>query len=114
MMFFSQTENISQLAHLDAFVKRQLLRVNFPAKRLTEIKTFVKSYHEIRFNLNDTFYIPNLDKFDSAEKVNAIVALSNKTKDEVSAWDTQSIDQEFSRLISREIHDLEQDVGNPS
>lgn len=42
MMFFSHTEDMSQLAHLDKFVKSQLSRVNFPRSRLSEIKTFIK------------------------------------------------------------------------
>jgi RNA-directed DNA polymerase len=114
MMFFSHTEDMKQLAHLDAFVIQQLSRINFPKDQLSRIKRFIKSYHEIRFNINSTVYIPNLDNFDQNDKINAIVSLSSKTSEEVSAWDIQSIDQEFSRLISREVHDLEQDVGNPS
>lgn len=114
MMFFSHTEDMRQLAHLDAFVKQQLSRVKFPEQQLGNIKRFVKSYHEIRFNLNDTKYIPNLDLFDHNDKVNAIVSLSNKALEEVLTWDMEYIAQEFSRLISREVHDLEQDVGNPS
>lgn len=114
MMFFSHTEDLSQLAHLDAFIKQQLVRVNFPQQQFGGIKRFVKSYHEIRFNLTATQYIPNLDNFDIDDKVNAIISLSNRSSEEVSAWDVQFLDQEFSRLISREVHDLEKDVGNPS
>ena len=114
MMFFSHTEDLSQLAHLDAFIEQQLLRVNFPEQQISSIKRFIKSYHEIRFNLSDTQYTPNLDIFDMTDKVNAIVSLSSKSKEDVLAWDEQHIDQEFSRLISREVHDLEKDVGNPS
>jgi hypothetical protein len=114
MMFFSHTEDLSQLAHLDAFIKQQLSRVSFPDQQLSNIKRFVKSYHEIRFNLSATQYIPNLDNFDLNDKVNAIMSLSNKSKEDVLSWDEQYIDEEFSRLMSREVHDLEKDVGNPS
>lgn len=115
MMFFSHTEDIPQLAHLDAFVRRQLLRVGFSADRLTLVKRFVKSYHEIRYNLINTSYIPNFDAFTASDKAEAIAALSTRWRlEEISAWDVQVIDEEFSRLISREVHDLEKDVGNPS
>jgi hypothetical protein len=114
MMFFSHTEDVSQLAYLDAFITRQLARVSFPSNRTSSIKRFVKSYHEIRFNLAESEYIPNLDDFERADKIRAIVALSNKSEEDVAAWDDQHVDQEFSRLISREVHDLEADVGSPS
>jgi RNA-directed DNA polymerase len=114
MMFFSHTEDMIQLAHLDAFVRRQLARVDFPEKQSKNVKRFVKSYHEIRYNIKETRYIPNLDSFDLDEKIDAISALSNWSRDQILTWDVQKVDEEFSRLISREVHDLEQDVGNPS
>ena len=114
-MFFSHTEDIGQLAFLDAFVKKQLLRIGFPKERRDEVKRFVKSYHEIRYNMTQTQYIPNLDEFDEQAKVKAIAALSpHKKLEEILSWDLQIIEEEFSRLISREVHDLEKDVGNPS
>jgi RNA-directed DNA polymerase len=114
MMFFSHTEDMAQLAHLDAFVRKQLSRVNFPEQQIPNIKKFIKSYHEIRYNLDKTIYIPNLDKFDQNDKASAIAALSNRTLVEILTWDIQRIDEEFSRLMSREVSDLEQDVGSPS
>jgi len=89
--------------------------VGFSADRLTLVKRFVKSYHEIRYNLINTSYIPNFDAFTASDKAEAIAALSTRWRlEEISAWDVQVIDEEFSRLISREVHDLEKDVGNPS
>jgi hypothetical protein len=114
MMFFSHTEDTKQLSHLDDFVKAQLRRVGFPADRIVDIKRFVKSYHEIKYNLRNTNYIPNLDLFDMNDRMFAIAALSHRTIEELSTWDVQAIEQEFSRLMSREVQDLEQDVGNPS
>jgi retron-type reverse transcriptase len=114
MMFFSHTEDMRQLSHLDGFVKAQLRRVGFPADRMADIKRFIKSYHEIKYNLLNTSYIPNLNLFSIGEKILAIAALSHRAIEEISTWDVLVIDQEFSRLMSREVHDLEQDVGNPS
>lgn len=115
LMFFSYTEDKTQLSHLDAFLRSQLIRVGFPKDQLPSIKTFIKSYHEIRYNLSQTNYIPNLNNFDPNEKIAAIAALSTRwTKEEVSTWAIEVIEEEFSRLISREIQDLEQDIGSPS
>jgi RNA-directed DNA polymerase len=114
MMFFSQTEDLNQLAHLDAFVVRQLRRVGFPNNQSSEVKRFVKSYHEIRYSLDSTDYIPNFDIFTDEQKAEAVAALSGRELSAVLAMDHLAIDAEFSRLVSREVHDLEQDVGSPS
>lgn len=114
MMFFSYTEDLSQLGFLDKFIADQLKRVQFPLTRATEIKRLIKSHHEIRFNLNQTSYIPEFDKFDEKDRAGVIAALSRHSLDEVLTWDAIRIEEEFSRLLSREVHELEQDVGNPS
>ena len=113
-MFFSLTENLKQLQYLDRFVKRQLHRVGFPDERIAEAKTFVKSYHEIRFNLSDSSYIPNFDEFTQDKKVEVITTLTGRALEEVLTWDVENIEVEFNRLISKEIQGLEQDVGSPS
>lgn len=114
MMFFSHTENMSQLAHLDAFVRRQLMRVKLPPAEQKKIKRFVKSYHEIRHRLDTTSYIPNFDLFDPTERAEVVSILMEKDLSEVLAMEAQNIEILFSRLVSREVHDLEQDVGSPS
>lgn len=114
MMFFSHTENMQQLAHLDAFVRRQLKKRKLPEVEYAKIKKFVKSYHEIRYRLDTTNYIPNFDNYDNNQRAEVVAALSDRTLSEVLAMDAAIIDAQFSRMISREVHDLEQDVGNRS
>lgn len=114
MMFFSYTENMQQLAHLDSFVKRQLVKAGFPEAEQPKIKKFIRSYHEIRNRLDTTSYIPNFDNYDHNERASVVAALSDKMIAEVLAMDVEFIDTQFSRMISREVHDLEQDIGNLS
>jgi RNA-directed DNA polymerase len=112
MMFFSYTEDLSQLAFLDHFVRKHLLRVGFPSSDVVRISRFIKSHHEIRFNINESTYIPNFDQFSQKRRADVISALTRNSVEEVLAWDASRIDEEFSRLISREVHDLEQDIGS--
>ena len=114
MMFFSHTEDLQQLARLDAFVSRLLSRMGFSVEQRSKIKRFVKTWHEIRYKMLETTYIPNFDLFDFSQKVNAVAALSGRKLAEVLSMDIESVETLFSRLISREVHDLEQDVGSPS
>lgn len=114
MMFFSHTEDMQQLSHLDNFVKTQLRRVGFPEGSLPHVKKFVKSYHEIRFGMDSTLYIPNFDGYTHEQKAEVVASLSGRDVSAVLAMDLQAVETEFSRLLSREVHDLEQDVGSPS
>ena len=114
MMFFSYSEDTSQLAYLDRFVMEQLARVGFPKSRFADIKRFIKSYHEIRNNLAETAYIPNFDNYDIDQKIGAIAAMSRYSETEISSWGVDSIETEFDRIISHEVRDLERDVGNIS
>ncbi|MDT7536075.1 RNA-directed DNA polymerase [Sphingobium sp. SA2] len=114
MIFFSRTENLSQLSYLDKFIKEQLNRVGVGSDKIGRIKSFVKSYHEIRYNLSGTSYIPDFDNLSHAEKIEIISILLGKQIEEVSAWEFDSIEREFGRLISKEVSDLEKDVGTPS
>lgn len=114
MMFFSYTQNVSQLAFLDRFVRDQLDRVGFPPERLPDVKKFVKSYHEIRNNLAETSYIPNFDKYSLAQKIETITVMTNRSEGEVSNWELEAIDVEFTKIIAHEVRDLERDVGNIS
>jgi RNA-directed DNA polymerase len=114
MMFFSQTDDLSQLRFLDEFLRKQIRRVGFPADRIPDVKTFVKSRHEIRYNLINTSYIPNFDEYKLGQKSEVVAILTGQSLDVVMGMDVQSIEDQFSRLLSKEIQDLEQDVGNPS
>lgn len=114
MMFFSRTENLRQLAHLDNFVRNQLVRVEVPYELMPRIRRFIKSYHEIRFNLDQTNYVPNFDNYDLAAKAEVVAILLDRPLAEVLTFEAEAIERNFSRLIGQEVHDLENDVGNPS
>ncbi|GGN52646.1 hypothetical protein GCM10011349_26390 [Novosphingobium indicum] len=114
MMFFSRTENLQQLSHLDAFVQQQLQRVGFPNDHRPRIKRFIKSYHEICYNLNETAYVPKFDQYDLEEKTQVVAILLGRTLEEIQTFSAESIEAHFNRLIGQEVHELENDVGSPS
>lgn len=114
MMFFSRTENLRQLSHLDDFVRQQLRRVGFPSEEMNRIKRFIKSYHEICYNLNDTNYLPKFDDYDLEQKTQVVAILLGRPLEEVQAFDAELIEAHFSRLVGQEVHELENDVGSPS
>jgi len=114
MMFFSYTECMSQLRYLDVHVSKQLSRVGFPPTKQAAIKRFVKSYYEIRFNLDATTYIPNFDKYNEGQMIEVISIMTDRKNEELMTWNIERIHSEFGRIISHEVQDLERDVGSPS
>lgn len=108
IMFFSQTEDKSQLAFLDEWLRKQLAET--PDLNLDGIKTFKRAYYQIRYNLSKTKYIPNFDSYDLSQKTEVIGILSNRSDEQIAAMDIEAIEVEFSRLIGREISELEKDL----
>lgn len=114
MMFFSRTEDMHQLAHLDKFVTKQLKFVECAPENFPRIKKFVKSYYEINYKIDKTSYIPNFDTYSIEQKTEVVSILSGRPVEEVQAFDVEMLERQFGRLLGKEIRDLEQDVGNPS
>lgn len=110
LFFFSQTNNVSQLSRLDAFVRQKAGEV-LSAGDLERIKTFVKAYHEIRYNADSSAYFPNFDNFDSEQKKQQIGGLMpRKSRAELDAMTPEDLDALFRKCVSREIADLERDM----
>lgn len=109
LLFFSQTDNVSQLRYLDEFVAIQCRKVGIDHK-VNNVARFVKAYHEIRFKGCESAYIPNFDSFTLEQQY---VLISNLTGVPIEELDSRSIEttaRDFRDLVSREVADLEQDV----
>ena len=107
--FFSQTEDTAQLKRLDAFVVKLLKKYGLIAE-VGNIKTFTKTYHEIRFNADKTKYIPNFEKFTLAQMQKTICLLTKYTEVEVDAWDVVTVREQFRKCTFREVVELERDL----
>lgn len=109
MFFFSQTDSTSQLMRLDAFVAK-LTRKYHLQNDADKIKTFIKSYHEIRYNANNTDYIPDFGQYSIEQKVEIICLLTNKEPAEVTTWNVALIEERFRKCTLREVVQLEKDL----
>ncbi|KZX51436.1 hypothetical protein A3711_10220 [Erythrobacter sp. HI00D59] len=111
LMFFSRTEDLSQLKFLDVFVSKQLHRVGFPSLKQNNVARFIKAYHEIRYNIAESAYVPNFDKYDLFQKKKLVSDYRGLKDVEIESWDASKIEDEFSKIVSSEVHDLEEDIG---
>lgn len=104
--FFRQADNISQFARMDEFLKQQMKRRGLDL-HLPETKTFLRSYFEIRYNLERTKYIPNFDEFNVEDKRKYLASIGVKNVDALSPEEVEKV---FSKRVGREVGELEEDL----
>lgn len=110
MFFFSQMDDVAQLARLDKFVREEL-RARGLRHLEGEIKRFTRSYHEIRKNLTDTTYVPKFDEMGISHKAKVLAEANGVFVDEYAAKLSEvEIEARFRDLIHIETKGLERDL----
>lgn len=109
MFFFIQSDDMRQLSRLDYFIKKQLKSRGF-SNLHPSVKRFVKSYNEIRFNLNATRYIPNFDNFTTENMRGELAAMTGRPLAFFQTLDNKKVQDDFFRLIRKEVANLERDL----
>lgn len=109
MMFFAQSDDLAQISYLDKFVADNLRLIGIDPLA-NGVKRFLKSYHEIRYNIGKSKYIPNFDAVEIDEKVRIISLLTGKSLEELGTRSVEEIEREYNKVIAREVSDLEKDV----
>ncbi|TIL56284.1 MAG: RNA-directed DNA polymerase (reverse transcriptase) protein [Mesorhizobium sp.] len=109
MFFFSLTDDIKQLKRLDNFVSQEWVKLGL--ERYGRPRKFVKTYYEIRFNMNDTKYIPKFDDYTTEQKVRLIADIDLfGDYDTVRLWSQERINKRFLQIVKKEVAELEKDV----
>ena len=109
LFFFNQTDNLSQLARLDKFLRDK--RRHFGLTSGTaKIKRFVKAYHELRYNLYETKYIPNFDTFTIQDMKTAIQDAFGIGDEEINLMEDAEIRERFFSMVKKEVSDLDKDL----
>lgn len=108
--FFQQSDDVSQLVNLDRLVTRFRSGSIIPSTH--KIKTFVRAYHEIKFNSVNTKYVPNFDKADIEFKKSLLMQFG--ISKDINNWTLEQVNGRFFSLISRMARELEQDILEPT
>ncbi len=97
------------LFHLDHLINKFCKRYheNKKLSNILRVKRFVKSYMEIKNALHKTKYIPNIDGYTIEHKKEILkniytIDLTHKTE--------RYIEFAFSKIMRREIRDIERDI----
>lgn len=110
MFFFSQADDISQFKRLDGFISKELIK-NGLKEEILRVKTFTRAYHEIRFNLDQSKYIPKFDTVSVAEMIATLSVFEGISPEEVaSRYSESDIRARFLKVLKRETKQLERDL----
>jgi len=108
MFFFSMTEDLKQLQRLDSFIAKTWRGLGM--EQFGTPKRFVKTYHEINFNLASTRYIPRFDEYSTDQKIDLISTMMVTERVIVANWPIERINRKFFQLIRKEVAELEKDI----
>ena len=106
LFFYSQITDYKLLYHLDWEIKKLIKRF-YPQLDTSQLKKFIRSYHEITKNLKNSKYIPNFDNYNLNEKKSL---LSNIFKIKINNFSDTQITDLFDLHIFKSIRDLEKDM----
>ena len=97
------------MCHLDWLVKRLLCRHKVNLKN-NELKTFKKTYYEVKYNSGYSNYIPCYVNGESvAEKRKMLKTLFQMV--DIDDLDDAEIEELFNRHVRKEARKLERDIG---
>ena len=109
VFFFRQSTDIGQFHRMDVFVRNQLIYYGLE-HHSTSIKRFGKAYHEIRYNRDETDYIPNFDDFTLSDMKDAIKLMMGISEKKLRAMSDSEIRKTFWAMVKREAARLERET----
>lgn len=108
LFFYSQLTDISILYHLDWLIKKLCIRYNIPH---SNVKKYVRAYHEIRNNQHESKYLINADNYDNLDKRRILANIYKVPIDDLKRSEDE-IEKRFRRMLFRDLSSLEKDIQN--
>lgn len=108
LFYYSQMSDLKILFHLDWLVERFFKR--FKIKKPNNIKSFVRTYHEITKNVSHSSYLINADLYSCEEKRKILISIYGQSS--INDKDDKTIEKLFKETMFKEIQRLEYDIQN--
>lgn len=103
MYFFSEMTDENLLHELDSFLKKLSNRFDVSLN----LKSFVRTYFQIKHNRRETTYIPNFDEYDISQKEYVLNHYFSKSTFDMNE---EEINYNFNKRISKQVKDIETDI----
>lgn len=110
LIYFSQINDMQLLCALDNFICKMLERFEID-KNKVKIKKFIRSYYQIKYNINKTKYMPNYDLYEENERRDILRKIFNVN---VNNKKSEEIDFLFEKRVFKSIRELERDLSHTS
>lgn len=108
LFYYSQMSDLTILFHLDWLVQQFFQR--FKIEQPSNIKSFVRTYHEITKNVSHSTYLINADLYSCDEKRRILKGIYSK--DSIDTMDDDTIEYLFKETMFKEVQHLEHDIQN--
>lgn len=108
LFYYSQMSDLKVLFHLDWLVERLFKR--FKINKSYDIKSFVRTYHEITKNVSQSSYLINADLYSCEKKREILMNIYGQSS--ISYKDDKTIEYLFKETMFKEIQRLEHDIQN--
>ncbi len=109
VFFFRQATDVKQFHRMDSFLAKQMVKHGL-IEQLPRVKSFVKAYHEVRYNRSKTDYIPDFDNFTLADKIKAISTIRGDSTTNLAVRSRSEIDEIFFSIIRKQVAKLERET----
>lgn len=108
LFYFSQMEDTGFLYHLDWFVRQLLIKFKFYHIDQNKIKTFVKAFYEIKYNVRNSNYIHRPDTLTFEQRKSLLVETFKIP--EYHLYNTNTVDKYYRKLVYKPILEYEKDI----
>ncbi len=109
VLFFRQSTDMAQFHRMDVFVKKQLGIYGLKHEQ-GKVKSFVKSYREIRYNRSDTSYVPDFDTFTLADKIRVISLIRGDSEERLGRMERSEINELYWSIVRRQVSKMEKET----
>ncbi|PFU11932.1 hypothetical protein COK77_19940 [Bacillus cereus] len=108
LFYFSQMEDTGILYHLDWLIDELLVKFNFKHIDRSDIKSFVKAFYEIKYNVKNSEYIHRPDDLTFVEIKKLLMEIFNVNENELK--DKIPIEKMYKKLVYKPIKESEKDI----
>lgn len=108
LFYFSQMEDTGFLYHLDWLIEELLIKFKLYHINRKDIKSFVKAFYEIKYNINVTNYIHRPDELSLDEKIKLLEEVFKISSHQLR--DKNIIEKLYWKLVYKPIQEYEKDI----
>ncbi|MDR6720112.1 reverse transcriptase domain-containing protein [Paenibacillus sp. 2003] len=108
LFYYSQMDDIKFLYHLDWFINKLLNDFSLKHIDRAEIKSFVKAFYEIKYNIKESEYIHRPDMLSDVEKRRLLIEVFNIHNDK--SLSLNHLNRLYYKWVYKPIKEFEKDI----